>query len=266
MTTNTSNNILRSILDKEKLSGTNFLDWHRNLRIVLMHEKKLYAIEEPHPDPEEEPAPNAPKAQRDAYQKRLDDALDAKCLMLATMTSELQKQHEEMNAFDMIEHLKTLYQEQARIEWFEVSKALFQAKLSEGSPVSPHVLKMIGYVGDLTRLGFPLGDELATDLILQSLPESFNQFVLNFTMSDMEKTLPQLLSMLRQAEQNLKSKGKSNHVLMIGKGNHKKGNKVKGNKGKGKEVVKPKSAPQALKPTGGIAKEGKCFHCNKTGH
>ncbi|CAJ2644759.1 unnamed protein product [Trifolium pratense] len=131
---NTSNSIMRSILDKEKLPGTNFLDWHRNLRIVLMHEKKLYAIEEPQSDLEEEPAANAPKAQRDAYQKRVDDALDAKCLMLATMTSELQKQHEEMNAFDMIEHLKTLYQEQARIERFEVSKALFQAKLAEGSP------------------------------------------------------------------------------------------------------------------------------------
>ncbi|CAJ2644951.1 unnamed protein product [Trifolium pratense] len=181
------------------------------------------------------------------------------------MTSELQKQHEEMNAFDMIEHLKTLYQEQARIERFEVSKALFQAKLAEGSPVSPHVLKMIGYVGNLAKLGFPLGDELATDLILQSLPESFNQFVLNFTMSDMEKTLPQLLNMLRQAEQNMRSKGKSNQVLMIGNGNH-KGNKGKGGKGKGKEVVKPKPNPKALKPTGGIAKEGKCFHCNKTGH
>jgi hypothetical protein len=106
--------------------------------------------------------------------------------MLATMTSELQKQHEEMNAFDMIEHLKTLYQEQARIERFEVYRALFQAKLAKGSPVSPHMLKMIGYVGNLTRLGFPLGNELATDLILQSLPESINQFVLNFTMSDME--------------------------------------------------------------------------------
>ncbi|PNX61199.1 hypothetical protein L195_g060551, partial [Trifolium pratense] len=32
------------------------------------------------------------------------------------MTSELQKQLEEMNAFNMIEHFKTLYQEQARIE------------------------------------------------------------------------------------------------------------------------------------------------------
>ncbi|PNX67130.1 retrotransposon protein putative Ty1-copia subclass, partial [Trifolium pratense] len=66
---------------------------------------------------------------------------------------------------------------------------------------------MIGYVGNLKKLGFPLGNELATDLILQSLPESFNQFVLNFTMSDMKKTLPQLLGMLRQAEQNMKTKG-----------------------------------------------------------
>ncbi|CAJ2651281.1 unnamed protein product [Trifolium pratense] len=132
-----------------------------------------------------------------------------------------------MNAFDMIEHLKTLYQEQARIERFEVSKAFFQAKLAEGSSVSPHVLKMIGYVGNLAKLGFPLSDELATDLILQSLSESFNQFVLNFTMSDMEKTLPQLLNMLRQAEQNMRSKGKSNQVLMIGNGSHKKGNKGK---------------------------------------
>ncbi|XP_050914386.1 uncharacterized protein LOC127129137 [Lathyrus oleraceus] len=39
MTTNTSNNILRSILEKEKLFGTNFLDWYRNMRIVLKHDK-----------------------------------------------------------------------------------------------------------------------------------------------------------------------------------------------------------------------------------
>ncbi|KAI5400643.1 hypothetical protein KIW84_065505 [Lathyrus oleraceus] len=39
MTTNTSNNILRSILEKEKLSGTNFLDWYRNMRIVLKDDK-----------------------------------------------------------------------------------------------------------------------------------------------------------------------------------------------------------------------------------
>ncbi|KAK2389827.1 secreted RxLR effector protein [Trifolium repens] len=260
MTSNTSNNILRSILDKEKLNGSNFLDWHRNLRIVLKHDNKLYALEEP--VPENEPANNAPRAEKDAYKKHVDDANEVACLMLATMNSELQKQHENMNAVEMIEHLKTLYAEQARHERFEVSKSLFQCKLSEGSPVGPHVLKMIGYVGNLERLGFPLEKELATDLILQSLPDSFNQFILNFNMNDLDKTLPELLGMLRTAEQNLKTKGKS--ILMVSNGN--KHHKKQGGKWKGKGVAKPKQTAPALKPSGSIAKEGNCFYCGKTGH
>ena len=238
-----SNNILRSILDKEKLNGSNFLDWHRNLRIVLKHDNKLYALEEP--VPEEEPANNAPRAEKEAYKKHVEDANEVACLMLATMNSELQKQHENMNAVEMIEHLKTLYAEQARHERFEVSKSLFQCKLSEGSPVGPHVLKMIGYVGNLERLGFPLEKELATDLILQSLPDSFSQFILNFNMNDLDKTLPELLSMLRTAEQNLKSKGKS--ILMVSNGNkHHKKPKKQGGKWKGKGVSKPKQTALAL--------------------
>ncbi|WJX67634.1 hypothetical protein P8452_52084 [Trifolium repens] len=236
MSSNTSNNILRSILDKEKLNGSNFLDWHRNLRIVLKHDNKLYALEKP--VPEEEPANNAPRAEKKAYKKHVEDANEAACLMLATMNSELQKQHENMNAVEMIEHLKTLYAEQARHERFEVSKSLFQCKLSEGSLVGPHVLKMIGYVGNFERLGFPLEKQLATDLILQSLPDSFCQFILNFNMNDLDKTLPELLSMLRTAEQNLKTKGKSILIVSDGKKHHKKPNNQGGN----------------------------CFYCGKTGH
>ncbi|KAI5427006.1 hypothetical protein KIW84_032435 [Lathyrus oleraceus] len=63
------------------------------------------------PFPEEEPPSSAPKTERDAYKKHVDDANQTACLMLATMNLELQKQHENMAAFDMIEHLKTLYQE-----------------------------------------------------------------------------------------------------------------------------------------------------------
>ena len=73
MTTNTSNNILQSILDKEKLSGTNFLDWHRNLRIVLKHDKKLYVLETP--VLEEELTIYAPKAEKSAYKKHVNDAM-----------------------------------------------------------------------------------------------------------------------------------------------------------------------------------------------
>jgi hypothetical protein len=53
-----------------------------------------------------------------------------------------------------------------------VSKAFFESKLAEGVVVGPHVIKMVGYTQRLEKLGFPLGQELATDFILASLPPS----------------------------------------------------------------------------------------------
>ena len=39
--------------------------------------------------PNEPPTNNAPRAQRDAYSKHLNDSVDVICLMLTTMNSEL---------------------------------------------------------------------------------------------------------------------------------------------------------------------------------
>ncbi|KAK9028101.1 hypothetical protein V6N11_067915 [Hibiscus sabdariffa] len=249
---------LRSLLEKEKLNGINFLDWFRNLRIVLKQERKEYVIEEAVPN---DPGPNASRADKDKFKKHMDDMVDVGCLMLATMTPELQKQHENMVAFEMIQNLKEIYEGQARQERYETSKALFQCKMSEGSSLGAHVIKMMGYIQTLEKLGFALNDELATDVILQSLPDSFNQFVLNFNMNEINKTLPQLLGMLRTAESNMK-KGGSKSVLMVRVAKE-KGKKVAKSKGSGK--TKPKGK-EALKPKGGVSKDGKCFHCGKTGH
>ena len=71
---------LRSILEKDKLNGTNFLDWYRNLRIVLKHERKEYILDQP--------IANDPKAQKDAYNKHLNDSTDVTCVMLGCMESE----------------------------------------------------------------------------------------------------------------------------------------------------------------------------------
>ena len=90
---------LRSVLEREKLNGTNFIDWIRNLRILLKKERKDYVLENPIPP---EPAANAPRAKRDAYRKHSDDAVDATCLMLATMNSKLQKQLKNMMAFNIV--------------------------------------------------------------------------------------------------------------------------------------------------------------------
>ncbi|KAL4386179.1 hypothetical protein GQ457_09G016860 [Hibiscus cannabinus] len=231
---------LRSLLEKEKLNGINFLDWFRNLRIVLKQEMKEYDIEEAVPN---DPGPNAPRADKDKFKKHMDNMLD------------------DMVAYEMIQNLKEIYEGQACQERYETSKALFQCKMSEGSLVGAHVIKMMGYIQALEKLGFALNDELAIDVVLQSLPDSFSQFILNFNMNEIEKTLPQLLGMLRTVEGNMK-KGGSKSVLMVREAKG-KGKKVAKSKGNGK--TKPKGKEE-LKHKGGVRKDGKCFHCGKTGH
>jgi len=49
-----------------------------------------------------------------------------------------------------------------------------------------------------------MDNDLYIDLILQSLPESYDQFVMNFHINGMEKTLPELLGMLKTVEQFIK--------------------------------------------------------------
>ena len=105
----TSTFTLRSVLEKENLNGTNFLDWSQNLRNVLKQERKMCVLDNEIPN--EPPANNAPQAKRDAHSKHLNDSVDVTCLMLTTMNSELQKEFEEMKAFDMMVHLKGMFQE-----------------------------------------------------------------------------------------------------------------------------------------------------------
>ena len=76
---------LRSVLEKEKLNETNFIDWHRNLRIVFRQEKKEYVLEQPYPND----LPDNATTDRRAYEKHCNDSLDVSCLMLATMSPDL---------------------------------------------------------------------------------------------------------------------------------------------------------------------------------
>ena len=174
----TNNTTLRSILEKDKLNSKNFLDGYRNLRIVLKHKRKLYVIDKAILD---EPAPDTPKIERNAFNKYKEDSLDVTCIMLATMEPELQKQMEDMEAYDVIVHLKEMFQVQARHERFAVTKEINSCKMALGSSVSAHVLKMKSYIDRLEKLGSLVTREMATDLILGSLPPSYDQFVMTTT-------------------------------------------------------------------------------------
>ncbi|KAJ9558234.1 hypothetical protein OSB04_012848 [Centaurea solstitialis] len=239
--TSTNNLSLHSILEKDKLTGPNFLDWEHNLMIVLRHERKWYVLEEPLG---EAPTANAPAAARNAHKKHSDDLLDVACLMLASMSPDLQAGLINTNPYDMIRQLGDLFQTQARTERYDATKAFNECKMIKGTSVSDHVMKMKRHLDHLERLGHLVPLQLATDTILNSLSDDYKPFVVNYNMNNMEKSIAELHSMLKTAELNMGTKNKTKDVLMVRDGGvKKKHGHTSTSKGKG-PVQAVQSAPK----------------------
>ena len=166
----------------------------------------------------------------------------------------------------MIVALQDMIQIQARTERFNVSKAFVESKLTEGAAVGPHVIKMVGYTQRLEKLGFQLGQELATDFILASLPPSYGNFISNYHMHGAEKGLNELCGMLKTTESDIKKSTSGGHVMAVQNKPtfKKKGSSWKKKKGKAKVAnPKPNPTPKA-KP--GPATDKECFHYHQPGH
>ena len=232
------------------------MDWLRNLRIVLRAEKISYVLDAPLPV---SPSVDAYIGDQIAYQKQLDDSIIAACIMLASMSPGLQKQHEAMTSYDIVAHLKELFHEQARSERFEVSKMLFCSRMQEETSLVLYTLKMHGYIVRLDQLGFGTDNELSIDLILAGLPDSFAKFVLNYKMNDKETTIPERISLLKTIEPTLMKEGKT--VMLVYSSSSKKGSKNK----KKRKITKQKggAAKKKVKET---SSKCTCFHCDKEGH
>ena len=79
---------LQSIMDANKLTMLNFLDWLKNLRIVLKRERLTYVLVEPLP---QSSTVDASENVQRAYQKRLVDSTNAGLIILTSMSPEFQK-------------------------------------------------------------------------------------------------------------------------------------------------------------------------------
>ena len=71
-----------------------------------------------------------------------------------------------------------------------------------------------GYHNHLTQLGIDLPIESFIDRDLQSLPQSYRGFMMNYNMQGMTKMIPKLCAMLKAAKVEIK---KEHQVLMVNK-------------------------------------------------
>ncbi|KAL9670760.1 hypothetical protein QQ045_008318 [Rhodiola kirilowii] len=121
---------LRSIVEKNKLNETNFLDWDRDLRIILRSEGREDVLATPIPS-----LTDTSSDEEKATEARVkSEALPVTCLMLAAMEPDLQKRFEHSDAYTIITDLKTLFQDQARIERYETHEAILDTKFERGKP------------------------------------------------------------------------------------------------------------------------------------
>ena len=103
-----SNLSLWDILDVNKLTDLNYVDWLRNLRIVLTQKKLFYILNSLDPELIGE---DASEEERATHTMWLNDSMTVRCIMLALMRNELQRQHKGMKPQSILLNLKELYGE-----------------------------------------------------------------------------------------------------------------------------------------------------------
>ncbi|KAK1648712.1 hypothetical protein QYE76_066517 [Lolium multiflorum] len=247
-------------LEKEKLksNGSNFTDWFRHVRIFLNGGNLQYVLEAPLGPP---PPPAVSEDEKNVFENRVTRYSQVQCAILCSLEAELQKRFEHHDPCEMIRELKVIFETHAAVESYEASKQFFGCMMEEGSSVSEHVFAMSGHARKLSDLGIVIPNQLGIHRVLQSLPPSYNNFVMNYNMQNMNKELHELFSMLKSAEVEIQ---KEHQVLMVNKttsfkkqGKPKKGNFKKG----GKKAVAP---PE--KPKGGPKPDTECYYCNGKGH
>ena len=185
---------LVSILNQNKLIGSNYVDWKRNLDIVLTAKEHKYVLSQHCPNFPSLDAPPEEKQRYDRWQKSNEMA---KCYILASISNVLQHQMQDVElASDIMLSPKEMFGEQDHSTWQETMRQIYNTKMAEGTSVGEHCLKMISNLNTLEVLGADIDGESQVDMILQSLPESFKEFILNYNMNKKTYSLSELMNEL----------------------------------------------------------------------
>ncbi|GJT68701.1 zinc finger, CCHC-type containing protein [Tanacetum coccineum] len=247
-TTVVNNSVFKMFFDKQKLTRPNFIDWYRNLRIVLSIEDKLSFLEQPIPAMPVPPAGQVlPPDVLNTHSAWVKASKEIAGLMLMTMEPDIKKGIE--------------------TTWWHMICSKGTEKF---------------YIDNLERLGHAMTQNLAVSLILVSLRKEYDCFMQNYNIHCMGKTVTKLYAMLNLHEQTLlpNDVAPALHAIRAGrvqKNQKKKPHKAaKGNQGKGKAKMgyapvpgtilppKPKNPPTPKKDN--PAKDAICHQCGEVGH
>jgi hypothetical protein len=179
--------------------------------------------------------------------------------MVVTMSSEFQKRFETHGAFDIMDQTQENVQEKAHTEMCNLTKSFMKCSIRDNESVSAHIFKVTGYI---EQLGCKWDPQLVTNIIFMLLSPYYSNFIMNYNMMGMSKSLDELLDLLKTVEEDT-NKGYGNVLTVSSAGKKIKKRSKRKSKGKGKgkaqEVTSSASKPKDVSDV-------ECFYYKKRGH
>ncbi|KAL0289498.1 UNVERIFIED_CONTAM: hypothetical protein Sradi_7072900 [Sesamum radiatum] len=197
--------------------------------------------------------------ERLTFEKWHKDNRKIRSIILTSMTNEIQKQYDRLEDVPSIMlRMKDVY---AVPDWhirYAAAKAFFGTKMTEGSFVQSHGVKILFLVEKLEDLKVGLSNDTYIDVILQSLPPSYDPFIVNHNMNRLEKSIHELINMLVQYEATTR---KSEPAVLVGEASTSKAKSegarcCKRKKGKGTAVTATARRCSSCFPEGKGQREG----------
>ncbi|KAH9671402.1 Integrase catalytic domain-containing protein [Citrus sinensis] len=189
----------------------------------------------------------------------------AKCYILASISNILQTKHQNLEiAIEIMDSLQQMFGQSTRSARQAALKGIMNSKMGKGTRVRDHVLKMMDYLNEAEIQGAQIDDNSKIDMVLESLPETFKEFKVNYNMNKRNMTLTELTNELHSAEEIYRAE-KSLGIINITEKSSSSGPKPKG-KGK-KKAGKKNHLPSkmASRKTNALSVDKKATEIVKSG-
>ncbi|KAL0462480.1 UNVERIFIED_CONTAM: hypothetical protein Slati_0135600 [Sesamum latifolium] len=148
--------------------------------------------------------------ERETFERWQTDHRKVRSIILASMSNNIQKQYDRLDdVASILQRMKEVYGIPDRHTRYVATKEFFRSKMTEGFSVQEHGVKMLSLVEKLEDLKVGLNNNTYIDVILQSLPPSYDPFIVNFNINGLEKSINELINMLVQYEATTKKSAPS---------------------------------------------------------
>ncbi|KAF2294513.1 hypothetical protein GH714_012115 [Hevea brasiliensis] len=161
-------NTMAAKYEIEKFNGSNFSLWKLKIRAILRKDNCLAAIED------------RPTGITDDRWKEMDDNAIAN-LHLAMADTVLSSVAEKKTAKEIWDTLTGLYEAKSLHNKIFLKRRLYTLRMSESTSVTDHINNLNTLFSQLTALEYHIAENERAELLLQSLPDSYDQLIINLT-------------------------------------------------------------------------------------